>query len=92
MKPRSRTRRWRVRRCLLAGVSGLLLVLGSGCASRTILVNDGQPVRIGPGGAWGRVGAWDGTQWVYGDRKVLIPEGTLCLQIGDAELMGTERP
>lgn len=92
MKPRRLTHRSSPLRCLTAGGLALLLALGSGCPSRTILALEGDAFRVGKGGARGRIGLWDGKQWVYGDNTVTIPEGYLCLPMSDAELFDTHPP
>lgn len=53
----------------------LALVLGcaSGCA-RTVLVNPGSPVRIGPN-AMARVYALEGDEWRLSENAVALPEG-----------------
>jgi hypothetical protein len=60
------------RAAILVAVA-LALGFVSGC-SRTVLVSDGAPVRIGPG-ARARVYAMVDGSWVLGSESIALPEG-----------------
>lgn len=52
----------------------LALAFASGCGSRTVLVPEGAPVRLGPG-AKARVYVMSDGEWQLGRNAVEIPEG-----------------
>ncbi len=53
--------------------AGLVLAFASGC-SRTVLVSEASPVRIGPG-TKARVYARVGGEWILSENRVEVPEG-----------------
>lgn len=55
----------------------LALGFASGC-SRTILVPESSPIRVGPG-TTNRVYVRDGGEWVLSQNAVTIPEGWYCV-------------
>lgn len=57
--------------------AGLVLGFASGC-SRTVLVPESSPIRIGPE-TRARVYALDGGEWVLSENRVEIPEGWYCV-------------
>lgn len=52
---------------------GLVLASVTGC-TRTILVPEASPIRIGPE-TKARVYVREGNEWVLGDNEVTVPEG-----------------
>jgi hypothetical protein len=54
-----------------------VLASGSGC-SRTVLVPEASPIRIGPQ-TRARVYTLDGAEWRLSDSPVTIPEGWYCV-------------
>lgn len=52
-------------------------VFANGC-SRTVLVSDGTPMRVGPD-CRARVYTWDGTTWNLSANRVEVPEGWYLL-------------
>lgn len=59
---------------ILIALGLLALAFASGCGSRTVLVPEGAPVRIGPG-AKARVYVMSDGEWMLGRNWVEIPEG-----------------
>jgi len=57
-----------------AVISALLAVACATGCTRTVLVSEGSPVRIGPC-ARARVYSLEGAQWRLGDNRVELPEG-----------------
>lgn len=55
-----------------------LLGSASGCASRTVLVPEGSPIRIGPC-TKARVYAMSEGEWTLSTNRVEIPEGWYCV-------------
>jgi len=53
--------------------AGLALASATGC-TRTILVPEASPVRVGPK-TKARVYVREGNEWVLGDNEVTVPEG-----------------
>ena len=58
-------------------LAALAVGFGSGC-TRTILVPEASPIRIGPR-TEARVYVRDGGEWVLGSNSVTIPEGWYCV-------------
>lgn len=61
----------------MVGFAALVLGFASGC-SRTVLVPESSPIRIGPE-TRARVYALDGGEWVLSEGRVEIPEGWYCV-------------
>lgn len=61
----------------MVGFAALVLAFASGC-SRTVLVPESSPIRIGPE-TRARVYALDGGEWVLSENRVEIPEGWYCV-------------
>ena len=59
------------------GCAAAVLGFASGC-SRTVLVPESSPIRIGPETRT-RVYALDGGEWVLSENRVEIPEGWYCV-------------
>jgi len=59
------------------GCAAAVLGFASGC-SRTVLVPESSPIRIGPETKT-RVYALDGGEWVLSENRVEIPEGWYCV-------------
>jgi len=57
----------------MAASALLAVACATGC-TRTVLVSEGSPVRIGPC-ARARVYSLEGAQWRLGDNRVELPEG-----------------
>ena len=57
--------------------AALAVGFASGC-SRTVLVPESSPIRIGPE-TTARVYARDGGEWVLSENRVTIPEGWYCV-------------
>ena len=57
--------------------AALANAFAAGC-SRTVLVPEGSPFRIGPE-TKARVYARDGGEWVLSENRVAIPEGWYCV-------------
>lgn len=71
----------------LAGMMILLIAFAIGCGgTKTVFVNDGTPIRIGPD-TRGRVYYLDPDTgiWTLGVNKVRIPEGWYCVSPEDVE-------
>jgi len=54
--------------------AALVLAFGGGCGSRTVLVAEGSPIRVGPD-CFGRVYARVDGEWRLSQNKVQVPEG-----------------
>lgn len=54
--------------------AALAVAFASGCGSRTVLVAEGSPIRIGPD-ACGRVYSMVDGEWTLSQNKVKVPEG-----------------
>lgn len=57
-----------------AGLAVLAALFATGCGSRTVLVREGDPIRIGPG-AKGTVYVRTGSEWRRSANSVDLPEG-----------------
>ena len=59
---------------IVIGFVALVLGFGTGCGSRTVLVPESSPVRMGPG-ATARVYALVEGDWTLSANRVEVPEG-----------------
>ena len=75
----------KTRRASLMTCAALVLVCGSGC-SRTILVNESSPIRIGQ--VRGTIYASVEGEWRLSENAVTIPEGWYCVPPSFIEAIG----
>jgi uncharacterized protein YceK len=64
----------------LIGIGLFVLVVGlmSGCGSRTVLISEDSPIRMGPN-VQAKVYTLQQGQWILSSNQIKIPEGWYCV-------------